>query len=395
MESQHAVLAVGTGAARVSETIDVIRLAKPSPRRRRSLALAVAVAAIAVAGTAGWMLSQRHQAGESVAVKPAPALTVTAVQPRRGIWPVALEASGSIAAWQEASIGARVGGYGLVEVLVNVGDQVTKGQVLARFDPSLLRAEAARLQANAEQAKANEQRTLSLQKTGTVSDRDALQFVTQARTTEALLETNRLQLGYTEVVAPDDGVISSRTATLGAVVTVGQELFRLIRQNRLEWRGELTAEQLVHVEAGQRVELRLPGGGAASATVRQLAPALDPRTRLGIVYADVAPGSAARAGMYADGRIITGESGVTVVPAECVTIRDGRSYVLKLMEEGTMPRVALQPIVVGRRQGSELQIVEGVGSDDRLVATGAGFLNDGDLVRVADALSSGRAEASP
>jgi RND family efflux transporter MFP subunit len=311
------------------------------------------------------------------------------------IWPEALEASGSIAAWQEANIGARVGGYGLIEVLVNVGDQVTKGQVLARFDPSLLQAEAARLRANAEQAKANEQRTLSLQKTGTVSDRDALQFVTQARTAEALLETNRLQLGYTEVVAPDDGVISSRTATLGAVVTVGQELFRLIRQGRLEWRGELTAEQLVHVDAGQRVELRLPGGGTATATVRQLAPSLDPRTRLGIVYADIAPGSPARAGMYADGRIITGQGGATVVPAECVTIRDGRSYVLKLMDEGSTPRVALQPIVVGRRQGSELQIVDGVRSDDRLVATGAGFLNDGDLVRIADAAGGGRAEASP
>jgi RND family efflux transporter MFP subunit len=378
----------------VSETIEVGKSATLSRRGWRPFVLAAAVVAIAAAGTAGWNLSRHRQAEAVPAARPTPALTVTAVQPRRAIWPVALEASGGIAAWQEASIGARVGGFGLVEVLVNVGDRVTKGQVLARFDPSLLQADAVRLQANAEQAKANEQRTLSLQKTGTVSDRDALQFVTLARTAEALLESNRLQLRYTEVVAPDDGVISSRTATLGAVVTVGQELFRLIRQNRLEWRGEVTAEQLVHVEVGQRVELRLPGGGAAIATVRQSAPALDPRTRLGIVYADVAAGSPARAGMYAEGRIIAGESEATVVPAECVTIRDGRSYVLKLMDEGAMPRVALQHVAVGRRRGGELQIVEGVRGDDRLVVTGAGFLNDGDLVRVADASGGGRAEAS-
>jgi RND family efflux transporter MFP subunit len=382
----------------VTETPDAGKPAKPvsqPPRRRRPFALALAIAAIASAGTAGWLLSRPHQAEHIVAVNPTPALTVAAVQPRRVRWPVALEASGSIAAWQEASIGARVGGYGLIEVLVNVGDQVRKGDVLARFDPSLLQADAARLQANAEQAKANEQRTLSLQKTGTVSDRDALQFVTQARTAEALQETNRLQLRYTEVVAPDDGVISSRTATLGAVVPVGQELFRLIRQNRLEWRGELTAEQLVHVEVGQRVQLRLPGGGVATAIVRQLAPSLDPRTRLGIVYADIVPGSAARAGMYAEGGIITGESEATVVPTECVSIRDGRGYVLKLMDGGPMPRVALQPVVIGRRQGSESQVVEGVRADDRLVAAGAGFLNDGDVVRLAETTGGGRAEASP
>lgn len=395
MESQHAVLEAGIGAARVSEMIDAGKPAEPPSRRWRPLALAVAIVAVASAGTVGWAVSQRGQAEDTAVARPTPALTVTAVQPRPAIWPVALEVSGSIAAWQEASIGARVGGFGLVEVLVNVGDEVRKGQVLARLDPSLLQADAARLLANAEQARANEQRTLSLQKTGTVSDRDALQFVTQARTAEALLETNRLQLHYAEVVAPDDGMISSRSATLGAVVTVGQELFRLIRQSRLEWRGELTAEQLVHVEVGQRVELRLPGGGTAMATVRQSAPSLDPRTRLGIVYADVVPGSPARAGMYADGRIITGHSEATVVPAECVTIRDGRSYVLKLMDDGAVPRVALRPVVVGRRQGGELQVVDGVRSDDRLVVSGAGFLNDGDLVRVADATGEGRAEVSP
>jgi nucleotide-binding universal stress UspA family protein len=87
-----------------------------------------------------------------MAARPTPALTVTAAQPRRVTWPVTLEASGSIAAWQEASIDARVGGYGLIDVLVNVGDQVTKGQVLARFDPSLLQADAVRLQANADGA---------------------------------------------------------------------------------------------------------------------------------------------------------------------------------------------------------------------------------------------------
>ena len=322
-------------------------------------------------------------------------MTVTITQPVRTVWPMTLEASGTIAAWQEASIGAQVGGYRLVEVLVNVGDQVTKGQVLARFDPALLQAEEARLAASEEEAKANEQRVLRLQKTGAVSDRDVLQFVTQAKTTNALLESNRLQLRYTDVLASDDGVISSRSATLGAVVPVGQELFRLIRQNRLEWRGELTAAQLAHVDIGQHVELTLPGGGAAKATIRQMAPSLDPQSRLGVVYADIAPGSRARAGMYVDGKVIIGRGEALVVPAASVTIRDGRNYVLKLMEDSTTPRVSLQPVTIGRRRADQIEIVDGVRRDDRLVVAGAGFLNEGDLVRIADINDTNRTARSP
>jgi multidrug efflux pump subunit AcrA (membrane-fusion protein) len=86
--------------------------------------------------------------------------------------------------------------------------------------------------------------------------------------------------------------------------------------------------------------------------------------------------------MYSDGRVIIGESDALVVPAESVTIRDGRSYVLKLMDPSTTPRVSLRPVTVGRRRGQQLEIVKGAGDEDRLVVAGAGFLNEGDLVRV-------------
>jgi RND family efflux transporter MFP subunit len=367
-----------------------------APVRRRRSATYVVVIAVMMAGLAVTLIAlQPRHPDDKGAAGPAPALTVTVARPAGAVWPVTLDASGAIAAWEEASIGAQVGGYRLVEVSVNVGDQVARGQVLARFDTALLQADEARLRATNEQAKANEERMLRLQKSGTVSDRDVLDIVTQAKTTTALLESNRLQLRYADVVASDDGVISSRTATLGAVVPVGQELFRLIRQNRLEWRGELTAAQLAPVETGQRVELTLPGGGEALATVRQTAPSLDPQTRLGIVYADITPGSRARAGMYVDGRVVIGQSDALVVPAESVTVRDGRSYVLTLVDPGMTPRVSLRAVEVGRRRASELQIANGVARDDRLVVQGAGFLNEGDLVRVTDIDNPGRSAASP
>jgi hypothetical protein len=99
--------------------------------------------------------------------------------------------------------------------------------------------------------------------------------------------------------------------------------------------------------------------------------------------------------MYVDGRVVIGQSEALVIPAESVTIRDGRSYVLKLMDAGATPRVSLRSVTVGLRRGSELQIVNGVERDDRLVVRGAGFLNEGDLVRVTDIDAADRSVASP
>jgi RND family efflux transporter MFP subunit len=357
---------------------------RPRMRGRRvgRVALIVPVLLGVVAG-GGYLLSSREPDHTSIAGR-APALTVSTATSRQVVWPATLTASGSIEAWQEASVGTQVGGYQLVEVRVNVGDQVRRGDVLARLDPALLRAEEARLVAENEQAQANRQRALTLQGKGAISDRDVLQNVTAADVAEAQLAFNRLQLHYTEVVAPDDGVISARTATLGAVAPAGQELFRLIRGGRLEWRGELTAAQLASVVKGQLVNLALPDGSSAEARVRDTAPSLDARTRLGIVYADLLPASKARAGMYANGQVVVAETAALAVPAESIVIRDGRSYIATLAAQTGTPAVTLQLVVTGRRRDDEVEIVSGLDGHETIVRTGAGFLNDGDIVRIAD-----------
>ena len=267
----------------------------------------------------------------------------------------------------------------------NVGDQVKKGQLLAAIDADLLRADLAQLQATWEEAEADRERALKLKSTGAVSEQEVIQLITRARRAVAALEAKRLELRYTKIVAPDDGAISSRTATVGAVMPVGQELFRLIRANRLEWRGELTAAQLARVRAGLRIELDLPDGGTAGATVRQTAPALDPQSRLGIVYADLDADSHARAGMYASGRVMLESTAALVVPAESVVIRDGRNYAVALDGPGATPKVSLRPVTIGRREGREVEVVRGIGVDQRVVVRGAGLLNDGDVVRVTGA----------
>ncbi|MET0887957.1 MAG: efflux RND transporter periplasmic adaptor subunit, partial [Mycetocola sp.] len=260
-----------------------------------------------------------------------------------------------------------------------------RGQVLARLNAALLRAEEAQLLARNAQANANDRRARGLQGAGGISDQDALQFATEAKTAAALLAAKRLELQYTYIRAPDDGVISARSATTGAVVPAGQELFRMIRKNRLEWRGELTAQDIVVARRDQMVTLSRPGGGSARAKIREFAPALDAASRLGIVYADILPGSPARAGVYATGAIAVGESTALLVPAECVVIRDGRSYVMLLSKAARRSDVALRAVTTGRRKDDQVEITYGLTGAERLVQRGAAFLDDGDVVDIADA----------
>ena len=346
---------------------------------RRWLVYAIPILLLAIIGLALFF----HRPPTAVLPGPAPSLTVTSAAPRRVTWTDTLDTSGAIAPWQEAIIGSQIGGYQLRDVRVNVGDQVRKGQVLARFDPDMLRADAAQLQANYDQAAANEKRSLALQKVDAIAEQNVLLATTNARVALAQLQSKQLQLRYTDVVAPDDGVISSRTATLGAVVPVGQELFRLIRQNRLEWRGELTAAQMARIAVGQRITLSLPDGSNAVATVREVAPSLDSQSRLGTVYADIEPGGHARAGMYADGKVALEQSSALVVPAQSMVVRDGRNYVFKLADDSDTPRLHQQLVTPGRRQGDDVEILQGISQSDRVVAQGAGFLGDNDIVRLA------------
>ena len=359
--------------------------ARVKKRTSRWLTLGLPAAVVLAAlGVLVFFLVQRFAAPPAApGAALAPSLTVTAVSPHRVMWDDVLETSGAVAPWQEAIVGTQIGGYQLINVRVNVGDQVKKGQVLAQFDPDLLRADEAQLQANYDQAALNEKRSLALQKENAIAEQSVLLAVTTAKIAKAQLNAKQLQLRYTDVVAPDDGVISARTATVGAVLPVGQEMFRLIRQNRLEWRGELTASQLMNISVGQRIALSLPDGTQAVATVRETAPSLDSTSRLGTVYADIAPGSRARAGMYANGRVTLGHTQALVIPAQSVVLRDGRNYALKVADSSATPRLTKQEITPGRRQGNDIEVTQGLTESDRVVAAGAGFLNDGDVVRLA------------
>ncbi len=170
------------------------------------LILAGALTVVLPAAGATYALANRETEAPAQ-VGPAPAMTVTSTVPGPVQWPNSFEASGVIAPWQEAIIGTQIGGYRLIDVRANVGDQVKKGQVLAVIDADLLRADLARLEAAWEEAEADRNRALKLKSTGALSEQEVLQLLTRAKTSAAALEAKRLELRYTNIVAPDDGVI--------------------------------------------------------------------------------------------------------------------------------------------------------------------------------------------
>ncbi|MCA3001747.1 MAG: efflux RND transporter periplasmic adaptor subunit [Rhodocyclaceae bacterium] len=322
-----------------------------------------------------------------------PSLTVTTITPVQSNIAATLAASGNIAAWQEAIVGAESNGLRLNDVRVNVGDKVAKGQVLATFAPETPEAELAQARASVAEAEAaladaqsNASRARTLASTGALSTQQINQYTTAEKTAEARLlaaranaKLNQVRLANTQVLAPDAGTISARSATVGAVVQGGQELFRLVRQNRLEWRAEVTAAELPKVATGQKVKVITPAGDVVAGTVRVIAPTVDPATRNVQVYVDLARTPLAKAGMFARGEFQLAESPGLTVPQQAVVSRDGFSYAFTVGGDNRVKQIKIE---TGRRVADRIEIRSGLTTQSAIVASGAGFLKDGDIVRL-------------
>lgn len=339
-----------------------------------------------------------------------PALTVSVVRPQPAELAITLVANGNIAAWQEASVGSESNGLRLADVRVNVGDRVKKGQVLATFSPETVNADVAQARASLAEARAsaadaagNAARARTLAQTGALSQQQINQYQTTEQTAkarveaaEAVLAAQQVRGRNTQVLAPDDGVISSRTATVGSVVGAGTELFKLIRQGRLEWRAEVGAAELGRLSVGLPATVTAPGGAEVQGRLRSIAPTVDPQTRNALVYVDipdVQANAGVKAGMFARGEFLIGKSDALTVPQVSVVPRDGFNTVMVLQNDS---RVRLTRVQAGRRIGDRIEVQgEQLAPDSQVVVEGAGFLNDGDLVRVAEASPAPAAPATP
>ena len=328
------------------------------------------------------------------------ALTVTAVQPSNGSLALKLAANGNVAAWQEASIGAEASGLRLTQVLVNVGDSVKKGQLLATFAGDAVQADVAQAkaslmeaQANALDAAANAERARTLQNTGALSTQQINQYLTAEKTAaarvqaaQATLSAQGVRTQNTQVRAPDNGVISARGATVGAVVGAGAELFRMIRGGRLEWRAEVTSNEIASIKPGAKAMVTAASGAQVEGTVRTIAPTIDAATRNALVYVDLPANAGVKAGMFAKGEFALGSANALTLPQQALVLRDGFTYAMRVDANNKVTQVKLE---TGRRVGDSVEIKQGAKPSDRFVASGSSFLADGDMVKVVDAKAAG------
>lgn len=331
-------------------------------------------------------------------------LSVEVTSPASVQWPMTIVLNGSIYPWQEALVSAEIAGLRIQQVLVDVGAQVSKGQPLVLLADEMVKADLQKQLATVEkdkaalaEAKSNADRANEIKDSGALSAQKINEYVIALQTakanlalSEAELENQKIRIRQTRIVAPDDGVVSERSANLGNVVSSGTELFKLIRQGRIEWRGEVNAEQQAALHTGQTVSLNLPGGKSVAGKVRLISPVVDSNTRNALVYVDI-PKNSAKPGMYVQGKIDIGQQRGLSIPLSAVTYRDGFAYVFVLSASNAqgMSRITQRKVQTGRTLGEHIEVLSGVEAEAKLVLSGGAFLNDGDTVKVITTAKAG------
>jgi len=300
-------------------------------RKKYHLVTKLTIPALALSITAVW-LAGNSDAEQTVTTVNRPALTVRTTALREDKWARTLSANGSIIPWQEAIISAQVQGLRIAEVRVSIGDHVKQGDVLLTLDNYI--------------------------RTGNETD------APQGR-----------------IVAPDSGIISAANANVGSLSQSGTELFRLIRKGRLEWRPELTAEELMLIRKGMTAEIELGEGRFIRGAVRAISPSVNMQTRYGYALVALPDSEGIVAGAFARGTfdISGGRKTLHTLPQSAVMQRGSMTYVLVV---GPDNRVHERVVTVGQRNGDRVQVRQGLDTKEPVVESGGAFLTEGDMVRI-------------
>ena len=341
-------------------------------------------------------------------------LSVKTVSPSQDDIGNTLSADGTIDAKDTANVSAKVNGVAIERILVEEGDRVKAGQVLAIFDTDameqqVLQAEAdvAEAEATLANASADAARVLPLLDIDAISKQEAdryrtakLQAQAALQASKARLSTQRLSVDNATVVAPVSGVISEKMAEVG-MVAGGEPLFTIIKGGILEWRADIDPKLVGEVSVGTPVRVSLPDGDTVMGKVSRIAPTADNNRQI-TIYASLAANAKVRAGMYQTGEFLLGSASTQTVPNSAIVSNDGYDYVMLVTnvttQDGqTMGRIKQQRVTLGERLGENVAVLEPLPSDSQIVKQGGSFLNDGDLVRIVDGVSqtSTAAQAQP
>ena len=376
-----------------SDTLVVV----DSSRRRRRLLIAGAIAAVllilvivAVLGRNG----SDKQAKDAAATGAGQIPTVSVIVPGTSQVDRIVSASGPLAAQRDQPVGIAGSGGRVVRVTVDAGSWVRAGQVLAVVDRSVQAQQAAQLAAQVEAAKANAalaqsnyDRAVALQGRGFVSkaeidskraERDAANA--QVRVAGAQLGATRAQIGQLNVVAPSAGLVLSRNVELGQIVSPGSgALFHLAEGGAMELKAQLSQQDLAYMHAGMPADVT-PIGSPTSVrgSVWQVAPMIDPQSRLGSVRIAIPYSSGIRPGGFAEARITAGATTAPVLPQSSVLSDEQGNYVYIVNGKNEIERRSIKIGTVGE---NGVTITSGLSGSERVVLSAGPFLNPGQKVK--------------
>jgi len=376
---------------RTSDTLVVTDRA----RQRRWVIIGIVVALVAIVAIAFMVMGGgSDKKGLEAAEGGAGQIpTVSIIVPGRSQVGRTIGASGPLAAKRDQPVGIAGSGGRVVRVLVDAGSWVRAGQVLAVVDRSVQAQQAAQLAAQIESARAsaalaqsNYDRALSLKDRGFVSKaeidskkatRDAA--FAQVRVAQAQLAATRAEIGRLNITAPAAGLILARNVEVGQIVSpASQALFRLAEGGQMEMQAQLSQQDLAFIRVGMPAQVTPVGSDRSFAgTIWQVAPAIDPQSRLGAVRIALPYDPSLRPGGFAEVRIGAGEMTAPLLPQSAVLSDEKGNYVYIVNAKNEIER---RPIKIGTVDDNGVTIAEGISGNESVVLSAGPFLNPGQKV---------------
>ena len=378
--------------AAAPELPDTVEEEAEDRRSRRRLWIIGAVVVVVLIGL--WFLSHMNRPDDLNTAPEGQAPLVSVISPGRTTITGEISATGTLAARREMPVGSVGDGGQVQHVLVEPGDWVRAGQVLAVIDRSVQTQQQASLaaqidvaRADAVLAQANLDRALKLVDRGFISRADvdrltatrnganAQVAVARAQLAEMRARTNRLN-----IVAPAAGLVLQRNVEPGQVVTSGTGvLFSIAKGGEMELRADLSEDDLGRIAVGARAQVT-PVGAQESFTgqVWQIAPVIDPQSRQGTVRIALAYAPQLRPGGFAGVSLSSGAVVAPLLPESAVLSDEKGSYVYVV---GADNKVARRDVRTGGISDRGVSILSGLDGTERIVARAGAFLSAGETVK--------------
>ena len=366
-----------------------------APRRRRRIIIVVVVALLAVA-VAAWAFTRggtdAAPAAAAAAADQAPSVTV--IVPGRQQVERAINATGSLAARREMPVGVAGEGGMVTRVLVEPGQWVGAGQVLATVDRSVQTQTADSLAAQINVARSDLvlgqselDRAQQLVGRGFISQADvqrriATRDAAQARlkVAQATLSEQRARNNRLDIRAPAAGLVLTRQVEPGQIISSASgTLFRLAKGGEMELRAQLSEGDLVTIRPGSRATVTPVGGTASfSGEVWQVSPVIDPQTRQGVARIALKYDAALRPGGFASATIAGGSSDQPELPQSAIMSDEKGNYVYVVDAQN---KVHQRRVRLGTVSESDVAIADGLSGSERVVLSAGAFLNPGQAIK--------------